>query len=109
MRREFPEQTGLSRTNLLYMRSFAAAWPDRAIVPQLVGQLPWGHNRELLDKLDDPALREWYAREAVERGWSRNVLTNQIMSNLHERAGLAPSNFERLMPAGDYPEHDNGE
>ncbi len=66
-----------------------------------MAQLPWGHIRELLDKLTDRDVREWYAREAVEHGWSRNVLTNQIMSHLHERAGLAPSNFEQLLPAGD--------
>lgn len=28
LRREFPEMTGLSRRNLVYMRTFAAAWPD---------------------------------------------------------------------------------
>ena len=75
------------------MRALAAAWPDPAIVQRLVGQLPWGHNIELLDKLDDPAQREWYAREAIHHGWSRAVLANQIMSQLHRRAGAAPSNF----------------
>jgi hypothetical protein len=40
--REFPEMTGLSRTNLLYMRAFADAYPDEAIVQQLVGHFPWG-------------------------------------------------------------------
>ena len=28
LRREFPEMTGLSRSNLMYMRSFADAWPE---------------------------------------------------------------------------------
>lgn len=101
LRGEFPEMTGLSPRNLIYMRTFAAAWPEPPIAPQAVAQLPWGHIRELLDKLGDPALREWYARAAVEHGWSRNVLTNQIMSQLHVRAGAAPSNFDRLLPAGD--------
>jgi len=31
---------GFSRANLLYMRAFAEAWPDAAIVQQAVGQLP---------------------------------------------------------------------
>src|SRR5437763_16219174 len=35
----FPEMQGLSRTNLLYMRAFAEAWPDEAIVQQVVGQI----------------------------------------------------------------------
>ena len=29
----------------------AEAWPDSAIVPQLVALLPWGHLRVLLDRL----------------------------------------------------------
>jgi predicted nuclease of restriction endonuclease-like (RecB) superfamily len=29
---EFPEMKGLSRTNLLYMRSFAESWPEESIV-----------------------------------------------------------------------------
>ena len=101
LRAAFPEMTGLSRTNLMYMRALAAAWPDPEIVPRLVGRLPWGHIRELLDKLDDPGEREWYARAAIEHGWSRPVLANQIMSQLHRRAGAAPSNFADVLPAAD--------
>jgi predicted nuclease of restriction endonuclease-like (RecB) superfamily len=93
--------TGLSRTNLLYMRAFAAAWPEPAIVQRLVGRLRWGHDIELLDKLDTAAVREWYARNAIEHGWSRTELANQIMSQLHQRAGAAPSNFADVLPAGD--------
>jgi predicted nuclease of restriction endonuclease-like (RecB) superfamily len=52
LRLEFPDQRGWSRSNLLYMRAFAAAWPDlQEVVPQAVGQLPWGHVRALLDRL----------------------------------------------------------
>jgi predicted nuclease of restriction endonuclease-like (RecB) superfamily len=43
LRREFPVMTGLSRSNLSYMRTSAAAWPDREKVPQAAGHLPWGH------------------------------------------------------------------
>lgn len=99
LRREFPEMTGLSRTNLLYMRAFADAYPDEAIVQQAVGQLPWGHNLALLDKLDAPEVRAWYAARALEFGWSRNVLVHQIESRLHERQGSAETNFERTLPA----------
>jgi predicted nuclease of restriction endonuclease-like (RecB) superfamily len=60
-----------------------------------------GHNLELLDKLDDPAEREWYARVAIDHGWSRAVLANQILSQLHRRAGQAPSNFAETLPAAD--------
>ncbi len=39
LRAEFPKMRGLSRTNLLYMRAFAEAYSDAAIVQQAVGQL----------------------------------------------------------------------
>lgn len=40
LRRDFPDMTGLSPRNLKYMRAFAEAWADQAIVQQLVAQLP---------------------------------------------------------------------
>ena len=103
LRTEFPEMSGFSRSNLLYMRTFAEAWPAESIVPQAVGQLPWGHNRVLLDKLKDPAQRLAYAEAAVRHGWSRNVLTMQIETRLLERQGAAVTNFEIALPS---PESD---
>ena len=76
LRRSFPEMTGLSARNLKYMRAFAEAWPDQQFVQQLVALLPWGHNTRLLDALETPNQREWYARQAIQHGWSRNVLTH---------------------------------
>lgn len=101
LRAEFPEMKGFSRSNLFYMRAFAQAWPDpSALVQQAVGLLPWGHVITLLEKLDDPAERGWYAAAAAEHGWSRNVLMNQIMNRTRERTGASPSNFSgQLTPA----------
>ncbi|TCL79523.1 MULTISPECIES: PDDEXK nuclease domain-containing protein [unclassified Rathayibacter] len=94
LRAEFPSMKGFSRANIFYMRRFAAAWPDEdAIVQRPVGQLPWGHITELLDKLDDKELREWYAAKDVAHGWSRPVLGHQIKTRLHEREAAAPSNY----------------
>lgn len=42
LRAEFPEMTGFSRPNLLFMRAFAAAWSETPIVLQPVRQLPAG-------------------------------------------------------------------
>ena len=90
---------GFSRANLLYMRAFAAAWPDEPIVQQAVGHLPWGHNLVLLSKLKDRSSRLAYAARAVEHGWSRNVLSHQIEGRLLEREGRAVTNFEARLPA----------
>jgi len=98
LRREFPDMQGFSLRNLRYMRSFAEAWPDELILQQLVAKLPWGHNVRLLDYLKTSAEREWYARSAVEYGWSRNVLVHHIETRLYERQGQATTNFERSLP-----------
>ena len=57
LRRDYPDMTGLSPRNLKYLRAFAEAWPDPAIVQQLVAQLPWGHNIRLLEALEQPEER----------------------------------------------------
>jgi len=90
---------GFSRANLMSMRAFAEAWPDSAIVQQLVGQLPWGHNLMLLTKLKGREQRLAYAQRAVEHGWSRSVLGMHIETRLLEREGQAQTNFEMRLPA----------
>lgn len=71
LRTAFPEMKGFSRANLMYMRAFAQAWPDSAIVQQAVGQLPWGHNLVLLTRLKTLEDRLAYAKRAIQHGWSR--------------------------------------
>lgn len=98
LRREFPDMKGFSRTNLLYMRAFAEAYPDWQIVQQTAGQIPWFHNCTLLDKVKDPTERLWYIQQTIENGWSRNVLVHQIESGLYQRQGKAITNFEQTLP-----------
>lgn len=68
--------------------------------PAAVAALPWGHNLLLLEKLDDPGLRLWYAEQATRHGWSRNVLALQVESRLHARVGRADqtTNFAATLP-----------
>jgi predicted nuclease of restriction endonuclease-like (RecB) superfamily len=98
LRTAFPEIKGFSRANLMYMRAFAEAWPDAAIVQQAVGQLPWGHNLVLLTRLKDPQRRLAYAQSAIAHGWSRNVLNIHIETRLLERSGTAVTNFDVSLP-----------
>jgi predicted nuclease of restriction endonuclease-like (RecB) superfamily len=98
LRVAFPGMTGLSPRNLKYMRTFAAEFPDPAIVQQVVAQLPWGHNVMLLDKLKSPQDRLWYAHRAIAHGWSRNVLAHHIDTGLLARQGTAQTNFDQTLP-----------
>lgn len=99
LRRTFPDMKGLSARNLSAMRDLAREWPDRAILPQLVARIPWGHNRTLIHKVKRREEREWYIRACIEHGWSRNVLEMQIETGLYHRQGEAATNFERTLPA----------
>lgn len=99
LRHEFPDMTGLSPTNLKYMRRFAETWPQNAIGQQLVDQLPWGHNIQIMVRLPDQQTREWYIKQTIENGWSRSVLEYQIETQLHARIGMAQHNFERTLPS----------
>lgn len=99
LRKEFPEMKGFSPSNLGSMLAFARAWPDEAILQQLVGKLPWGHNVAILNKLKTQSDREWYANAAIAGGWSRNVLVHQIETDTIKRFGSAITNFDKALPA----------
>ena len=116
---EFPDFKGLSTRNLKYMRAFAEAYPDFAIVQVApaqiqsnenqdvtivrvaLAQLSWYHHQTLLDKVKEKEERLFYARKSVENGWSRNVLVLQIENNLFQRQGNAITNFSKTLPALD--------
>ncbi|KWB60272.1 hypothetical protein WL39_22975 [Burkholderia ubonensis] len=94
----FPDMRGFSPRNLKYMRALAQAWPAPEFVQQPAAQLPWFHLCTLLDKVKDPADRDWYAGKSLEHGWSRNVLAMQIDTQAHTRAGSAVTNFDARLP-----------
>ena len=72
---------------------------DGPALSEVLTGIPWGHNVVLLFKLKDSAERLWYARKAIEHGWSRAVLTVQIETNLFGRQGKAVTNFSSTLPS----------
>lgn len=101
LRETYPDMGGLSPRNLLFMRAFAAAYPDAQIVKQLVSQLPWGHTVRLLQRIKDQDVRHWYMRASIEHGWSRSVLEFQVDARAHERQGKALTNFGATLPPAE--------
>jgi predicted nuclease of restriction endonuclease-like (RecB) superfamily len=79
LKEAFPKVSGFSPRNPKYMRKFAAEWPELAIVQEVLAQISWYHNLALLEKIKDEKTRIWYARQAKINGWSRNILTLQMM------------------------------
>jgi predicted nuclease of restriction endonuclease-like (RecB) superfamily len=60
--------------------------------------LPWAHNVLLIQMVKDLPTRFWYIRQALEHGWSRNVLSLMIRSQAHRRQGQAITNFQERLP-----------
>lgn len=128
LKKAFPDLKGFSVQNLRYCRAFYRFYssgeirqqsvgelgkdPDRkqavakmdgiplsAIVQQPVGQVPWGHNIQIFTKAADLKEAAFYINETIRNGWSRDVLAQQIKSDLYRRSGQAVSNFKQTLPA----------
>jgi predicted nuclease of restriction endonuclease-like (RecB) superfamily len=98
LKQAFPEMKGFSPRNLKYMRAFAEAWPELAIVQQVVAQIPWDRQVRLLYQVKDSGERDWYVRATIQHRWSRDVLVHQIATGLRRRSGKAVTNFETTLP-----------
>ena len=65
--RSFPNLSGFSARNLLYMRKFAEIYPD-PIYAAAAAQIPWGHNMVIIDKIENTDIRLWYVQKCIENG-----------------------------------------
>ena len=115
LRHAFRDLEGFSPRNIWRMRAFYLAWsraPKKLTrpvsetgarratekLPQAVSEIPWGHNIVLLQQLDRPQDRLWYAEQTRAQGWSRAALQAQIAKKAHARQGKAVTNFTRALP-----------
>ena len=122
---EFPGISVVSARNIWHARAFYLGYSDRAAklkqpvsffsddttlkqavsespdptLPAVLGQIPWGHNIVLLQKIKDRAKRLWYAQQTIANGWSRSMLVHWIESDLYTRQGKALHNFKATLPA----------
>ncbi len=127
LRDEFPAMKGFSYRNLRLIRQWVFYWvsiwqqlvaklgkgeiqklmgvssvspvSDVKFVPQVVAQIPWGHNQLIVNKIVDCEEALFYVRKTIENNWSRSVLTHHIESGLYQRDGKAVTNFEATLPA----------
>jgi predicted nuclease of restriction endonuclease-like (RecB) superfamily len=99
LRSEFSDMKGFSPQNLKYMKRFAEEYSFDEMSQQLVDQLPWGHNILLMYDIKDKEERQFYIKKLIEHGWSRDILSMQIETNLYQREGKAITNFTQTLPA----------
>ncbi|MBC7934323.1 MAG: hypothetical protein H7Y86_03040 [Rhizobacter sp.] len=68
------------------------------IIPQLVGQIPWGHHLQIITKCKKIEEAPFYIAQTTQHNWSRSVLVHQMESGLYKRKGKALTNFEYTLP-----------
>ena len=97
LKEEFPDMSGLSTSNLKYCKRFYlfCSSNDVSIGQQLVDQIPWGHNIMIFSKSNTIFEAKFYIEQTIENNWSRDVLANQIKTNLYNRIGKPINNFNR--------------
>lgn len=97
---EFPNAKGYSIRNLKYMAKFTKTYDDLQFVQRSVAQIPWRHNIAILDKIKDENEREWYIKEILKNGWSREWLVTQIENNLYkcQISIYKSTNFDLRLP-----------
>lgn len=101
LQNSFLETRGFSVPNLKRMRLFSQTYPSFEIGSQPVSQLPWSHISILISKVKNNTIREWYIRQDIESGWSRETLEKNIKRDLYQQKGEAnnkASNFLIRLP-----------
>lgn len=97
---EFPDMKGFSRRNLYAIRQWYLFYSvGHSFVPQVVAQIPWGHNRLIVSRVKDPKEALWYASATVEGGWGRDTLELHIDKKDYQRLGKSTTNFGKTLPA----------
>lgn len=101
LKEAFPDMTGFSRRNLMYMRKLYEFFGEDEFVQQAVAQIPWGHIILLMAKTASKPEAMFYVQKTIENSWSRVILEHQIELNLYARQGKLQSNFDRNIAKKD--------
>ena len=95
---EFPTMSGFSTRNLKLMVQFYKEYSNDEFVQPIVAQIPWTHNIILIQKIKDKYIRFWYMEQTLQNGWSKDILSLMIKSEVHNRTGNLVSNFSQILP-----------
>ncbi len=95
----FPSITGFSRRNLYAIRQWYLFYVKKhQFVPQPVAQIPWGHNRLIINKIKNIEEAIFYCKATIENGWSRDNLELAIKNKYFETKGKSITNFSKTLP-----------
>lgn len=92
LRAAFPDQKGLSYTNLKYAArvylfyskglEFGHQVGDQIQMPAILGYIPWRHHIEIISNCRTVEEAYFYIKRIVDGNWSRNRLTSALKSKL---------------------------
>lgn len=101
LQQEFPETTGFSPRNLWNMKLFYEfyALADEKL-QRSVALLPWRHNLLIISKTNSLDEARFYTEQALEMGWSSDILLNFIKAETYKNSKTLPKqhNFEKALP-----------
>ena len=100
LKEQFPDM-GVSPRNLWNMkRLYERYYQEDTKLLQAVAVLPWGHNLLLLDKALSVPETLFYAKECLQKGWSRDMLLNAIKMNTYasRQSQIKSNNFDIALP-----------
>lgn len=94
---EFSGVKGFSANNIARMKAFYETYRDTPKLAQVVQELPWGQNIELIYKLKSEEERAFYAKMCLDNGWSRLSLTKNIKDNIYNHYLKNQNNFTKTI------------
>jgi len=96
----FPDIKGFSKRNLYAMKQWYTFYRSTSeFVPQLVAQIPWGHNRLIISKIKNIQEALFYCQATLHNGWSREQLEIAIKNDYFTTKGTAITNFKTTLPS----------
>lgn len=95
----FPDINGFSRRNLYAIRQWYLFYSSVSeFMPQLVAQIPWGHNRLIVSKIKNTKEALFYCNATAQNSWSREQLEIQIKNKYYQAKGKSITNFKYTLP-----------
>ena len=91
--REFPRVSSLSASNLWRMKAFLECYQGLEKLSPLLRKIGWSHNLVILERCTDPLDREFYLRMTRKFGWSKAVLSHQIVDQSYPEIPTGPNQF----------------
>jgi predicted nuclease of restriction endonuclease-like (RecB) superfamily len=90
---EFPGIRGFSARNIWRMKTFYEYYSGNTKLTPLVAEIGWVQNCIIIEKCKDELEKEFYLKNSIEKGWSKNDLLEKIEQKYYYNSLLSQNNF----------------